>query len=305
MNTLNLSPFLRLLSAQIYNKITLSPGITKEALAESFDVPPPLISLAVLPLIKVGLIKKSICHTSFYPTDKEFMPALLPTLIRQGEKRIPYSVYDAFLTQCTKEKLPQVKDFSKTTFKELTIDEYLKYKEIYDYGSTSIFFSNNSVNPYFLNEYFYRQLSKNLNSIVPELKTHIYLATNESQMIGFVCFSNYNSCCDIRHNLPCKNEEIFNVCYLATRKDCQGHGIASELLKRASRDLFKKERVFALNYLPINQTSEHIMRKTFNKSPFFIKERTYSPKDERIFGSLNQFIIFHENQQTLEYEYID
>ena len=293
-----LSPALRLKAEETYNIIKEKGSVNTQYLADKLNLPIVMLPLIITPLNKANLVEFS-CLATINKTDKIVLPAIVPALIRQGETRTDSKLYEEFIMAATKVKFNAPSSLYKTEFKELTINEYLNKKEFYDLASANIFYSNKTQNPFFLNQYFYRQLKRQLVNTMPDLKSFIYVAENDGQVLGFVCFSNYNACDNLSHNLPCENKEIYNVSFIATRKDVQGKGIASTLLEKATESLLEKEDVFALNYLPINKTSEHIMKKVFAKPTFFVTENISIGEPNKIkLCNHTQFTIFPVNERT-------
>lgn len=291
-----ISPKFQLLCFDILCYLEENETATCQDLLDTFkEIPKSLIYLAYRLLMKNDLI---------IIDDNDIDKIRVSPLIRQTEwipkiKEITlsqtHSIYDLFKHESHKLSYLQ-QGLNNITYKELTIKDYLKAKEFYDYESLTL---QEKIGENF----FARQFGALQNDDTGEKETIVYIAENDAKnMLGFVAITNYTSELDMGGTLKIPNENIFNVTFIATRKSAQNKGIAKNLMKNAISTLSSRHKIDLLCYDPICEESTHVMRKTFPEDEFNIHKWNSLAEDFIKYGHyLRGYIITpkHENSFTL------
>ena len=202
-----------------------------------------------------------------------------------------HSIYDLFKHESHKLSYLQ-QGLNNITYKELTIKDYLKAKEFYDYESLTLLEKIGE-------NFFARQFGALQNDGTGEKETIVYIAENDHKnLLGFVAITNYTSELDIGGTLKVPNKNIFNVTFIATRKSAQNKGIAKNLMKNALLTLSARHKIDILCYDPICEESTRVMKRTFPENAFNIHKLSPLAKDYIKYGYyLRGYIITskHEN----------
>lgn len=298
-NEQRISPKFQLLCFDILNFIKENETATCQDLFDAFkEVPEPLIHLACRLLMKhnLTLIDDNDLHkTRVSPLIKEteWIPKIKEITLSQT-----HMIYDLF--KHLSQKLPYKQEsLNNITYRELTIKDYLKAKEFYDYESLTLLDKIGE-------NFFTRQFGALQNDGTGEKETIVYIAENSHKnLLGFVAITNYTSELDMGGTIKVPNENIFNVTFIATRKSAQNKGIAKNLMKHAISTLASRHKIDILCYDPICEESAHVMKKTFPDGKFrihkwrpesedFIKYGHYlrgyiiTPKDKNSFSFTNE-----------------
>lgn len=267
---------------QIYNQFSTYPepivrlGINllfnKQLLLQDFTTR----TFTTNPLHPFPVWVKTLQHTRMHPTDGVCFDFKKHSAVTQY--KAPYG--------------------QEISYSELTVKEYFRFREFYDYETMTIKPDNGYM-------FFARQFGALLCDTTGEKSTHVYIATStDSSIVGFVSIANITSDTDRFIKLPYRNEQIFNVNFISTRTGFENQGIATNLLNFAITDVMNKEDLKLLCYNPICSQSKSVMEKVFKNSKYEIIDRFYLPlKESAKYGLLSGFIIKpNENTQTTEEE---
>lgn len=295
-NEQRISPKLQLLCFDILCYLEENETASCQDLFDAFkEIPEPLIHLACRLLMK---------HNLTIIDDNDLYKTCVSPLIKQTEwipkiKEITLSqthmIYDIF--KHLSQKIPyKQENLNNITYKELTIKDYLKAKEFYDYESLTLLEKIGE-------NFFARQFGALQNDGTGEKETIVYIAENDHKnLLGFVAITNYTSELDIGGTLKVPNKNIFNVTFIATRKSAQNKGIAKNLMKNALLTLSARHKIDILCYDPICEESTHVMKRTFPENAFNIHKLSPLAKDYIKYGYyLRGYIITskHENSFSL------
>ena len=259
------------------------------------EVPKPLVFLACNLLLHNQLTiiddnDSSKFIISPFISSKEWIAKLKEFKISQT-----HTIYDLFKQKS--QAMPYAQgDLNNISYRELTIKDYIKAKEFYDYESLTLIEKIGE-------NFFARQFGALQNDGTGEKETIIYIAENDAKnILGFVAITNYTSELDMGGTLKIPNENIFNVTFIATRKTAQNKGVAKNLMNHALATLSKRHKIDLLCYDPICEESAHVMKKTFPIENFNIHKWNPEAQDFIKYGNyLRGYIISPKNQNTFSF----
>lgn len=292
-NEQRISPKFQLLCFDILDFIEENETATCQDLFDAFkEVPEPLIQLACRLLMK---------HNLTIIDDNDLYKTRVSPLIRRTEwipkiKEITLSqthmIYDLF-KQLSQTIPYKQESLNNITYKELTIKDYIKAKEFYDYESLTLIERVGE-------NFFARQFGALQNDDTGEKETIIYIAeNNHKNLLGFVAITNYTSELNMGGTINVPNENIFNVTFIATRKSAQNKGIAKNLMKHALSTLSARHKIDILCYDPICDESTHVMKRTFPANAFNIHKWSPLAKDYIKYGYyLRGYIITPKHESS-------
>lgn len=290
-----ISPKMQLLCLQVFEYIESHPDTDKNIVCQKFrQYPKPLINLAIQFLYQEKLVylDDSFALTAS-PIDPKHIPALL--------KSITMYPGGAVCEHFKKESLrtPYVCNNDAIIYQELSLREYLRFKEFYDYQT-------HTLKPDTGYGFFARQFGAMLADDTGTKSNHIFVAsTSANSILGFVAIANlanYDGKAT-KTNIPNKN--IYNINFIATRPGFENLGIATKLLSYAVSHVQDKEDMRLLFYDPICEQSRKVMNKVFSSKNYeLIHLDSLPPKDMFKYGYFVGYaIITKENYHTNENEF--
>lgn len=290
-----ISPKMQLLCLQVFEYIESHPDTDKESVCQEFRwCPKPIIHLAIKFLYRERLV---YLDDSFALTASPIDPKRIPALLKSITMYPGGAVCEHFKKESL--RTPYVCNNDAIIYQELSLREYLRFKEFYDYQT-------HTLKPDTGYGYFARQFGAMLADDTGTKSTHIFVAsTPGGSILGYVAISNLANYDGKATKTPIRNEQIYNINFIATRTEFENLGIATNLLSYAINHVQNSEDMRMLFYDPICEQSRKVMEKVFsNKNYEIINLDKLPPKDMFKYGYFVGYVIIpKENCQTTEIEF--